>query len=171
MRQQVDLGKIPNSRLRLCHVTKKLLVEFISRVKHKHSKTVTSRPRAQIWIDRICWQVSTLSNIWSKHLSTVLSREYRAVKWHTCTTSCAPCVVVVNNKSPNVCICHLKFSFVTSPCITVTIRCNVERNDKDAYDRDVYGGTKIEMSNYPALLTHIGLSSCVQTIQHSLWCR
>lgn len=35
---------------------------------------------------------------------------------------------------------------------------------------EVYGGTEIEMSNYPAILTHIGLSSFGQTIQHLLCC-
>lgn len=53
----------------------------------------------------------------------------------------------------------------------VPLTCQkVERNDTDAYDVDDYGGTEIEMSNYLALLTHIGLSSCGQTVQHPLCC-
>lgn len=34
----------------------------------------------------------------------------------------------------------------------------VERIDEDAHDRDMYGSTEIEMSNYPALLTHFEFS-------------
>lgn len=46
----------------------------------------------------------------------------------------------------------------------------MERNDKDAYDRDVFEATEIEMSNNPASQTLIGLYSCLQTIHHPLCC-
>lgn len=51
------------------------------------------------------------------------------------------------------------------PLTSQSKKCKVERNDGD-----IYGGTEIEMSNYPAILTHIGLSSCGQTVQHLLCC-
>lgn len=49
-------------------------------------------------------------------------------------------------------------------------RFNVERNNRDAYEGDVFGVTEIEMSNCPALLTDTELSSCGQTTQHPLCC-
>lgn len=79
---------------------------------------------------------------------------------------------MVNHSFQGVCLCQLgSASYKVSPHaldFTATKRCNVERNDKDAYDRDVYEGTEIEMSNYPALLTHIELSSCGQAASGEL---
>lgn len=170
----------------LGHVTKKLLVELTdiihigeSNIKHKVRLILCSllhpgcvQP-TWIHINRICCQVSQLSNTQRKHLSRVWNRAYReytAELWHICQITVFVHLVLLwqfvifQGWNPHL-IKFYRICLNFVPLTSQSKKCKVERNDGD-----IYGGTEIEMSNYPAILTHIGLSSCGQTVQHLLCC-
>lgn len=119
----------------------------------------------------VCCQVSRLSNTQRKHLSRVLNRAENTWQQrdtylsHYCFCTCS----LLDKSFQSVCIRHTFYKILPDSSDFCPLDFTVKKSGK-TNDRDVYGGTEIEVSNYPAVLTHIGLSSCGQTVQHPLCC-
>lgn len=151
--------------------SKKKKKKTSSKARFRSSATPRS-PR----INGVCWHISMLSDAQRKHLSrAVNTAEETRRRGRTVVTLLFPYITSSSRRQKrqtywfqSACCRRISRQFdrvrLFRPLVFTVIR------NKDAHDRDVYGGTEIEMSNYPASLTHIRMSSCGQAV-HNPPCR